>query len=50
MTQDANFRLTGKQMRLVAEGLRNAFVDYNDLARPVKNLSATSRTPPRGAG
>ena len=30
MTQDANFRLTGKQMRLVAEGLRNAFVDHND--------------------
>jgi hypothetical protein len=35
MTQDANLRLTGKQMRLVEEGLRNAFVDYNDLARLV---------------
>jgi hypothetical protein len=35
MTQDANLRLTGKQMRLVEEGLRSAFVDYNDLARLV---------------
>jgi hypothetical protein len=35
MTHDANIRLTGKQMRLVEEGLRNAFVDYNDLARLV---------------
>jgi hypothetical protein len=35
MTQNASFRLTGKQLRLVEEGLRNAFVDYNDLARLV---------------
>jgi V8-like Glu-specific endopeptidase len=35
MTQNANIRLTGKQMRLLEEGLRNAFVDYNDLARLV---------------
>jgi hypothetical protein len=33
MTQSANIRLNGKQMRLVEEGLRHAFVDYNDLAR-----------------
>jgi hypothetical protein len=33
MTQSANIRLNGKQMRLVEEGLRNAFVDYHDLAR-----------------
>jgi hypothetical protein len=35
MTQDANLRLTGKQLRLVEEGLRNAFIDFNDLARLV---------------
>jgi hypothetical protein len=35
MTRDANIRLTGNQMRLIEEGLRNAFVDYNDLARLV---------------
>src|SRR4051794_40349671 len=33
MTQNANIRLNGKQMRLVEEGLRAAFVDYDDLAR-----------------
>jgi hypothetical protein len=35
MTQNATIRLNGKQMRLVEEGLRNAFVDYPDLARLV---------------
>jgi hypothetical protein len=35
MTQNANLRLTGKQLRLVEDGLRTAFVDYNDLARLV---------------
>ena len=35
MTQNANIRLTGKQIRLVEEGLRSAFTDFNDLARLV---------------
>jgi V8-like Glu-specific endopeptidase len=35
MTQNANIRLTGHQLRLIEEGLRNAFVDYNDLARTI---------------
>jgi hypothetical protein len=35
MTHDANLRLTGKQLRLVEESLRSAFIDYNDLARLV---------------
>jgi V8-like Glu-specific endopeptidase len=35
MTENANIRLTGKQMRLVEEGLGRAFTGYNDLARLV---------------
>src|SRR4051812_14510433 len=35
MPQNADIRLTGKQFRLVEEGLRNAFVNYDDLARLV---------------
>jgi hypothetical protein len=35
MPHDANLRLTGNQIRLVQDGLRNAFVDYNDLSRLV---------------
>jgi hypothetical protein len=35
MTQNANIRFTGRQMRLVEEGLRTAFVGYNELARLV---------------
>jgi hypothetical protein len=33
MTQIANVRLTGKQMRPVEEGLRQAFVGYRELER-----------------
>jgi hypothetical protein len=35
MSNDASIRLTGKQLRLVEEGVRNAFVDYRDLERLV---------------
>ena len=42
MTQDGNARLDGPQMKLLAESLLNAFLDFNDLARLVRFESPPS--------
>jgi hypothetical protein len=36
MTQNANARLNGRQVRMLADGLLGAFTGFNDLARVVR--------------